>query len=281
MARCVLAGDSQSGRSSDHYQVLVHVDASALEGHGGESSLPLETVRRLCCDGDVTPVLMDEQGVPLSIGRKQRTTPKSIRQALLARDKRCTFPGCTHERWLDTHHVVHWAEGGETSLSNLLLVCTHHHRLLHEGGFALAPAGNGRLRYLRPDGRPVEVHRFTSAGPQVKGVTETKVAEVRDSAPNSTNLESMGRDYAGILATTAFVTVIARGLVMSGGIESIMMTAIGAMFLFALLGWLIGNAAARIVDESVRQRINTELEAMEQSGNLAASNKSKSVKPAA
>lgn len=83
---------------------------------------------------------------------------------------------------------------------------------------------------------------------------------------NSTNLESMGRDYAGILATTALVTVIVRGLVMSGGIESILIAAIGAMFLFAAIGWLIGNAAARIVDESVRQRINAELEAMEQGG---------------
>jgi len=73
----------------------------------------------------------------------------------------------------------------------------------------------------------------------------------------------MGRDYAGILATTALVTVITRGLVMSGGIESILIAAIGAMFLFAAIGWLIGNAAARIVDESVRQRINAELEAME------------------
>ncbi|MEW4562263.1 hypothetical protein AB1K70_07035 [Bremerella sp. JC770] len=73
----------------------------------------------------------------------------------------------------------------------------------------------------------------------------------------------MGRDYAGILATTALVTVILRGLVMSGGVESILIAAIGAMFLFAAIGWLIGNVAARIVDESVRQRINAELEAME------------------
>lgn len=79
----------------------------------------------------------------------------------------------------------------------------------------------------------------------------------------------MGRDYAGILATTALVTVITRGLVMSGGIESILIAAIGAMFLFAAIGWLIGNAAARIVDESVRQRINAELEAMEHGGKPA------------
>ncbi|WP_207398272.1 hypothetical protein [Bremerella alba] len=85
----------------------------------------------------------------------------------------------------------------------------------------------------------------------------------------------MGRDYAGILAMTAMVTVTTRGLLMSGGIESILFAAIGAMFLFAAIGWLIGNAAARIVDESVRQRINAELEAMEQGGQLADSQTSK------
>ncbi len=88
----------------------------------------------------------------------------------------------------------------------------------------------------------------------------------------------MGRDYAGILGTTAMVTVITRGLIMSGGLESILFAAIGAMFLFAGLGWLMGNAAARIVDESVRQRINAELDRMEQSGNPADSLLAKNAK---
>ena len=98
---------------------------------------------------------------------------------------------------------------------------------------------------------------------------------------NSTNLESMGRDYAGILGTTAMITVIARGLIMSGGLESILLVAIGALFLFAGLGWLMGNAAARIVDESVRQRINAELEKMEQSGDATASFMNSAAKTAA
>ena len=85
----------------------------------------------------------------------------------------------------------------------------------------------------------------------------------------------MGRDYAGILATTALVTVITRGMIMSGGIESILIAATAAMFLFAAIGWLIGNAAARIVDESVRQRINAELEAMELNENLGGSKTTK------
>lgn len=91
----------------------------------------------------------------------------------------------------------------------------------------------------------------------------------------------MGRDYAGILGTTAMITVIARGLIMSGGLESILLVAIGALFLFAGLGWLMGNAAARIVDESVRQRINAELEKMEQSGDATASFMNSAAKTAA
>ncbi|MDA1076150.1 MAG: HNH endonuclease, partial [Proteobacteria bacterium] len=67
-------------------------------------------------------MITDDQGEPLSIGRRQRTIPRKIRQALLARDKRCTFPGCTHEYWLGAHHVKHWATGGENSLDNLVLL---------------------------------------------------------------------------------------------------------------------------------------------------------------
>lgn len=91
----------------------------------------------------------------------------------------------------------------------------------------------------------------------------------------------MGRDYAGILGTTALVTVITRGLVSSGTLDSILPLAIGAMFLFAALGWLMGNVAARIVDESVRQRINAELEAHEAGETSSPSSATKTVKPAA
>ena len=91
----------------------------------------------------------------------------------------------------------------------------------------------------------------------------------------------MGRDYAGILGTTALVTVITRGLVSSGTLDSILPLAIGAMFLFAALGWLMGNVAARIVDESVRQRINAELEALEAGEANSPSSATKTVKPAA
>jgi hypothetical protein len=157
MARDTLAGRPTTGSSADQYQVIVHVDAAALSGEGGESDLPIATVRRLCCDGSVVPLIKNGNGKPLNVGRKQRIVPKAIRRALDARDRVCTYPGCHHQRWLEGHHIVHWADGGETSLPNTLLLCSTHHALVHEGGFGVHQDRDGRYYFTRPNGRPVEV----------------------------------------------------------------------------------------------------------------------------
>jgi hypothetical protein len=60
-----------------------------------------------------------------------------LRRALIARDRHCCYPGCAHTRWLEAHHVMHWIDGGRTSLDNTLLLCSGHHRRLHEGGFRI------------------------------------------------------------------------------------------------------------------------------------------------
>ena len=85
-------------------------------------------------------VFEDASGNPLDVGRKQRTVSTSLRRALYARDRCCTFPGCHRKRHLDGHHLEHWIHGGETSLENTTLLCTYHHRRLHEGGFIGTPA---------------------------------------------------------------------------------------------------------------------------------------------
>jgi hypothetical protein len=148
------AGGEGAG-SADRYQVVVHVDEAALREQAGRSDLPLETVRRLTCDGSVVTVVDDERGQPLDVGRKQRTVSTALKRALLARDRRCTFPGCQRHRYLDAHHLVHWANGGETSPENLTLLCLYHHRLLHEGGFKIEREGDAALRFLRADGRAI------------------------------------------------------------------------------------------------------------------------------
>jgi hypothetical protein len=117
--------------------------------------LPIETIKRLTCDGSVITIVENERGTPLDVGRKQRTVSTALKRALWSRDRGCSFPGCYKTRYVDAHHIHHWADGGDTSLENLTLLCTHHHTLLHEGGFSIHRDSNGGLYYRRPDGRVI------------------------------------------------------------------------------------------------------------------------------
>ncbi len=147
MARAYLGGEP-SDRTRPYHQVTVHVDRSALIDGRGRSGLPIESVRRIACDSETVTIVEDENEQPLSVGRQSRTVPKRIQQALWARDKGCTFPGCRRTRFVDAHHVVHWADGGETSLDNLLLLCSRHHRAVHQRGLCDPQGLPGRLALL-------------------------------------------------------------------------------------------------------------------------------------
>jgi hypothetical protein len=89
------------------------------------------------------------------VGRKRRTIPGSIKRALLKRDSACTFPGCTNHVFLEGHHIRHWADGGATSLDNLATLCSHHHRFVHEYGYAIELGDDGRPQFRDADGRLV------------------------------------------------------------------------------------------------------------------------------
>jgi len=142
--------------SADHYQVVVHVDEAALAGtETGNSQHPIESVRRMCCDGSMVPLVENEKGEPLNVGRKVRTVNTKIRRALWARDQGCGFPGCSHDRFVDAHHIKHWADGGETSVENMVLLCSAHHKLVHEGGYSVKRDHAGELFFRRPDGKAV------------------------------------------------------------------------------------------------------------------------------
>jgi hypothetical protein len=122
----------------------------------GGPSLATETARRLCCDAGIVTIL-ERDGEPLNVGRRTRAIPSALRRALENRDRGCRFPGCTHTRFVDGHHVQHWSRGGETKLSNLVLLCRYHHRLVHEGGYGVERLDDGAFRFVRPDGRAVHV----------------------------------------------------------------------------------------------------------------------------
>jgi hypothetical protein len=104
-----------------------------------------ETSRRIACDCSKVVIKEDLEGEPLSVGRKTRSIPPALRRALRTRDKGCRFPGCTHTHFIDGHHIKHWADGGETSMENLVQLCRHHHRLVHEGGFGCKRLDDGKI----------------------------------------------------------------------------------------------------------------------------------------
>jgi len=156
MATAYLSGEAPATTGTqENYQVTVHVDHAALARGKGRSGLPIESVRRLACDSDRVVLVEDENGEPLSVGRKTRIVPAAIKRALWARDQGCRFPGCAHRRYVDAHHIEHWSAGGETGLENLMLLCTQHHRLVHEDGFRIEKDYRDRWFFKRPDGRAV------------------------------------------------------------------------------------------------------------------------------
>jgi len=149
-----------SGTRAERYQVLLHVDADTLSAdrEPGRSELedgtrvPAETSRRLACDAAVVRVEHGPHGRVLDVGRRTRSIPPALRRALEVRDRGCRFPGCGL-RFTEGHHVEHWADGGATSLDNCLLLCRHHHRLVHEGGWKIEWRGAGRAVFVDPRGR--------------------------------------------------------------------------------------------------------------------------------
>lgn len=163
LAEQFLAQGAVACKQADRHQIMVHVERETLRADGESRRceferghpLAVETARRLACDASRVDIEEDEVGQVLNIGRKTRTVPPAIRRVLEARDRGCRFPGCTQHRYVDAHHIRHWANGGETSLRNLVLLCRYHHRLLHESGFALELRDDGKLLFFRPDGEHV------------------------------------------------------------------------------------------------------------------------------
>ena len=168
LAESFLKHGAKTLSGGERHQIVVHIDAETLrdstpgrcEIEDGPA-LPAETVRRLGCDCSLVRLVEDAEGEPLSVGRKTRSIPPALRRALRSRDRGCRFPGCTHTRYLDAHHVRHWAHGGETKPSNLVSLCSFHHRQVHEGRILIETLDDGAFRFVRPDGRA-----FDSAAPE-------------------------------------------------------------------------------------------------------------------
>ncbi len=140
---------------------MLHVEAATLaeEGEPGQSELEdgtriaAETARRLACDASRVMVSHDDASSILDVGRKTRTVPPALRRALESRDRGCRFPGCGL-RFTDAHHIKHWADGGETSLANTVLLCRRHHRSVHEEGYRICSDPSGQaIVFFTPNGK--------------------------------------------------------------------------------------------------------------------------------
>jgi hypothetical protein len=178
LAESYLAGNRASGNGGERFQVTVHVDQDPMAADGAlaatledGTNVSAETLRRVACDCGL--VAVNSAGESLNIGRRTRSIPPAIRRVLLLRDRGCAFPGCTHDRFLHGHHVKHWLHGGETSANNLVLLCTHHHHLVHEGGWSVECDEHGAWLFVAPDGARVE----TEVRPAITGDTLTWLQE--------------------------------------------------------------------------------------------------------
>ncbi|HEV8141787.1 MAG TPA: DUF222 domain-containing protein [Methylomirabilota bacterium] len=159
LAESALHHELDPGAPGERYQVVVHVDAAVLADpdQPGQSVIEdgtrvsPETSQRLACDATRVVMREDDAGRLMEIGARTRTIPPAIRRALQHRDRGCRFPGCS-VRFGQAHHIRHWAQGGPTTLSNLVVLCRWHHRALHEEGFQVRRLPNDTLQFRRPNG---------------------------------------------------------------------------------------------------------------------------------
>jgi hypothetical protein len=151
---------TRGSADGDHRRptVVVHAQLAGLERGSGGCELedgPViapETVRRLLCDARIQAVLEDAAGRVVGLGRTSREPPAWMVRQVRYRDRGCRFPGCGARRFTEAHHIRWWRHGGRTDLENLVLICSFHHRLVHEYGWRVERRADGVVRWFRSDG---------------------------------------------------------------------------------------------------------------------------------
>jgi hypothetical protein len=116
--------------------------------------LPVETVRRMCCDAEILPIVLNGAGEVLDVGRSRRTATRAQRRALRAMHRTCAHPDCSVAvSACDIHHIAWWGrDDGPTDIDNLLPVCEKHHHFIHESGWTLTMTPDRIATWTRPDG---------------------------------------------------------------------------------------------------------------------------------
>jgi hypothetical protein len=149
-----IAADADPDRAT----VVIHArldrpgdELGSCEIEGGPAIHP-EVARRFACNGRIQTVVEDESGIPVRVGRISREPPDWMLRQLRYRDRECTFPGCGGRQFTHAHHIEWWENGGQTDLDNLVLVCSFHHKLVHEYGWRLDRDRIGTVRWFQPEG---------------------------------------------------------------------------------------------------------------------------------
>lgn len=145
----------------EHTEVVLHIDAALLAGAANEGRCQLTNLdgidvpgaKRLACDARLRAMVHGADGSAVDLGRTQRLVSDKQRRLITERDHGCTFPGCRNRRYVDAHHVHHWADGGPTNLANLASLCNRHHRLCHRDDFSITANGDGTFTFTNKWGR--------------------------------------------------------------------------------------------------------------------------------
>ncbi|UOX91280.1 HNH endonuclease [Amycolatopsis sp. FBCC-B4732] len=144
-------------QAGERAHVMVAVSLADLRsgvGHAtlGDTGLISAVEARIhACDCKLIPSVLGASSEPLDLGRARRLISPGLRRALFLRDRGCAFPGCHRPpRHCQGHHIRHWADGGPTDLANLVLLCAHHHRLMHRSGWQVRLAPDGHPEFLPP-----------------------------------------------------------------------------------------------------------------------------------
>ncbi|HSJ52085.1 MAG TPA: DUF222 domain-containing protein [Actinomycetota bacterium] len=154
----VFAAAGAEGEAAGEPLMVVHVPAETLAGGNPNAMvengpvIPAETARRLACNARIQVVLEDQMAQPVHFGRLSREPSAAMMRQLRYRDRECRFPGCGARRFTHAHHIEWWSSGGRTDLENLLLVCSFHHRLVHEHGWKVARDPDGSVTWFGPGG---------------------------------------------------------------------------------------------------------------------------------
>jgi len=165
--------------------IVVHVNGSVLDktkngiaelegSKDGTGLLSREAAERLSCDALWQVLTTNDEGTPVNLGRRRRSAPHWMRSLLLRRDGYCRFPGCQAVRFLHAHHMEHWSQGGGTDPENMILICSRHHKFLHEGHWHIEGKPSEQLFFVSPEGerlqsspipRPEELEQEGDTGP--------------------------------------------------------------------------------------------------------------------